>query len=97
MNGCSNCKWCKCYHGDYWTPDEYECTAMECGSDDYGKTEDEWDEILTRVWEKGEEWDDTEEPICPAWEENTYDPEDEYWDRYSWEENHYDKDERRYL
>lgn len=94
MNGCNNCAHCKCYPGDRWTPDEYECTAMEFGSDDYGKTEEEWDKIMTRVWENGEEWNETEEPICPAWEENTYDPEDEYWDKYSWEENHYDKDER---
>jgi len=90
MNGCSNCKWCHCYPGDYWTPDDYECKA-----DDFGEvTEEELDTIFTRVWENGEEWKYSEEPICPAWEEYSYEPEDAYWDRYAYEENHYDKDER---
>lgn len=70
-HGCRDCMWCKCYRGDYWTPDDYECTT------DYA-IEDEGlaDEIFTRVFEDGEEWKDDEDPICPAW---VYRPEEPYY------------------
>lgn len=73
MNGCSNCKWCACYPGDHWTPDEYECMGFERDTD-VDLTDDEWDKILTRVWENGEEWSPHDEPICPLWEEVNYPP-----------------------
>lgn len=89
MNGCSNCKYCYCYKGDRWTPDEYECHMPE--DKDYGLTDEQAETIFTRVWENGEEWNSNEEPVCPAWEEAPTE-EDEYWDRYAYEESHYDKD-----
>ena len=58
--GCENCKFCRCYPGDYWTPDEYECTS-EC--------EDITEQIFERVWSDGERWDTSEEQICPGYEE----------------------------
>lgn len=85
MNGCKNCRYCKCYCGDYWTPDEYECQGENFGD----ISDEEFDAIFTRVWENGEEWSSTEEPICPAWKE--YDSEEEYWAEYAYKENHYDK------
>ena len=75
-HGCNDCKWCKCYRGDYWTPDEYECQGG------YDIPED----VMQRVWENGEEWKDNEEPICPMYEEAPTE-DDEYWDRYAYEEN----------
>lgn len=77
MNGCSNCRWCKCYPGDYWTPDDFECTGdlMQIDGDlDLEYSEEELDNIITRVWENGEEWAWGEKPICPCWEEFIYDP-----------------------
>lgn len=69
MNGCSNCRYCKCYPGDYWTPDDYECTApiMTDGTDN-DLADEVLDDIFTRVWENGEEWQDGEQ-LCPGWEE----------------------------
>lgn len=64
-HGCNDCRYCKCYPGDYWTPDEYECQMPD---KDYVLTDDQIDDILTRVWENGEEWESNDEPICPAWE-----------------------------
>ena len=64
-DGCYNCKYRKCYPGDYWTPDEYEC-LMPCK--DYGVDDAEFEDILTRVWENGEQWHCSKDPICPAWE-----------------------------
>lgn len=66
MRGCSNCRYCKCYPGDYWTPDDYECTSYDLLST---VPEEELDEVLTRVWENGEEWADDGAPLCPCWEE----------------------------
>lgn len=83
-NGCNNCKWCKCYRGDYWTPDEYECV---CGDKAFeGMTQEQIDDTYERAWINGEEWKDNEEPICPAYEEAPTE-DDEYWDRYAYEEN----------
>ena len=94
MDGCSNCRYCKCYPGDYWTPDDYECTSIIMETNDTKYTDDELDAIFTRVWENGEKWDSSdEEPLCPGWEEAPT-LEDYYWDKYAWEENHYDKDAR---
>ena len=58
VHGCKNCKNLKCYPGDYWTPDEYEC--------DTGPATEE---LLVRVWENGETWTDDEEPLCDEYEE----------------------------
>ena len=66
MNGCRNCEYCKCYKGNYWTPDDYECVG---NIDDAGLTEEEIDTLIDRVWTNGEEWNDNDEPICPAWKE----------------------------
>ena len=66
VNGCRNCRYCKCYPGDYWTPDEYECQMPD---KDYNLTDEEIEEVFTRVWENGEGWGDDDKPICPAWEE----------------------------
>lgn len=79
-HGCNNCKWCKCYKGDYWTPDEYECQGG------YDIPED----VMQRVWENGEEWSDNEEPICPAYEEAPTE-DDEYWEKYAYEERYAEK------
>ena len=91
MNGCRNCKYCKCYPGDSWTPDDYECMGFERDLD-IELTDEEWDNIMTIVWENGEEWNSSDDPICPAWEEAPT-PEDDYWARYAYEENRWDKDE----
>lgn len=85
MHGCSDCRYCKCYPGDYWTPDDYECTSNVWDRIDVDE------EVVEKVWCDCEEWNDNEEPLCPGWEEVST-PEDDYWDRYAWEENHYDKD-----
>lgn len=90
MNGCSNCRYCKCYSGDYWTPDYYECEGFERDLD-IKLTDEEVDTLLTRVWENREEWKYNEDPICPAYEEDMTPPDYEYWEQYAWEENHYDK------
>ena len=72
MNGCSNCKYCKCYPGDHWTPDDYECV---CGDKAFeGMSQDEIDTIYDTVWEDGKQWSPFEEPLCPAWEEVYYPP-----------------------
>lgn len=73
MMGCSDCRYCKCYPGDYWTPDDYECQKA--------------DEIPEEVFDKV--WEDDRADLCPhyeeaptpedeywdryAWEENHYD------------------------
>lgn len=72
MNGCSNCKYCKCYPGDHWTPDDYECV---CGDKAFeGMSQDEIDAIYDTVWEDGKQWSPFEESLCPAWEEVYYPP-----------------------
>ena len=81
MNGCMNCRYCKCYPGDYWTPDDYECIAEDKFGD---MTEAEIDEVFSKVWEDGKEWKDGEEPLCPAWEEADY-PEDIEEPEWVWE------------
>ena len=78
QNGCNNCKWCKCYSGDYWTPDDYECQSS---------CEDITEEVFQRVWENGEEWKNDEDPICPGYEEASTEY-DEYWDKYAYEERY---------
>ena len=79
-HGCKDCKYCKCYPGGRWSPNEYECV-----SDVWDRIDVEED-ILVRVWEDGEEWGYGEEQICPGWEEAPTE-EDEYWARYAYEEN----------
>ena len=92
MRGCFNCRYCKYYPGDYWTPDDSECTAPIITDGTDNELADEvLDDIFTRVWENGEEWSD-EEQLCPGWEEAPT-PDDEYWEEYAYKENHYDKDE----
>lgn len=76
-HGCGDCKYCRCYRGDYWTPDEYECSCPNEIDDD----------SFIRAWEDGEEWSDCEEPVCPEWKEAPTEY-DEYWDRYNYEESH---------
>lgn len=58
-HGCENCKYLKCYKGGRWDPDDYECLK------DGPATE----ELLTRVWENGETWEDGETPLCDQYEE----------------------------
>ena len=76
--GCNNCRYCKCYRGDYCTPDDYECVSQ---------SEEITEEAFRRAWENGEEWDISDEPICPAYEEA--EPEPDYdgpeWDKYAYE------------
>ncbi len=67
-HGCSDCMYCKIYYGDYWTPDEYECQMTDMIDKGYGLTDEQADEIFTRVFENGEEWGDNDKPICPAYE-----------------------------
>lgn len=66
MHGCSDCRYCKVYHGSYWDPGDVECVG---NIDDAGLTDEEIDTLIDRVWVNGEEWKDNEEPICPAWAE----------------------------
>lgn len=56
--GCMNCKYCKCYPGDYWTPDDYECISDEVTQ-----------EAIDRAWINGETWNYSEEAICPGYKE----------------------------
>ena len=67
-HGCNDCKYCKCYKGDYWTPDDYECVGL----DRTDTTVEISQETFDRVWVDGEEWKDNEEPICPLWKETEY-------------------------
>ena len=60
--GCLNCRYYKTYYGDYWTPDENECTQ------DLDNT-DTTEEDLRRVWEDCETWEDKTNPICKGYEE----------------------------
>lgn len=60
-HGCENCKWLKCYKGDRWTPDDYEC--RKDGPED--------EERFVRVWENGEMWEDSESCLCEHYEEFT--------------------------
>ena len=69
--GCKNCKYHKVYKGDYWTPDEHECIIpnSRLENPDFEITDEQADEIFTRVWENGEEWDRSWEQICPYYKE----------------------------
>lgn len=67
-HGCNDCKYQKCYNGDYWTPDDYECVGL----DRTDTTVEISEETFDRVWADGEGWEDNEEPICPLWEETEY-------------------------
>lgn len=89
MNGCNNCRYCRCYPGDYWTPDDFECTVPDNSFE--GFSDQALDAIFDRVWVDGEQWRDNEDPICPGWVEAPT-PEDDYWERYAYEENRWDKD-----
>ena len=71
MNGCGNCRYCKCYPGDYWTPDDCECTSTAWDRIDVDE------EVMAQVWCESKEWNDNEEPLCPGWEEAPT-PEDDY-------------------
>lgn len=62
--GCENCKHCKCYPGDYWTPDDFECMGEPT------------QEAIDRAWTNGETWKSSEEQICPSYEEAVYDEPD---------------------
>lgn len=67
MNGCNNCRYFKCYPGDYWTPDDYDCI---CGDEAFeGMSQEEIDKVYDMVWVDGKEWSYGEKPLCPAWEE----------------------------
>ena len=50
MNGCNNCRHCKCYPGHYWTPDVYECTSNVWDRIDVDE------EVVEKVWCDCEEW-----------------------------------------
>lgn len=79
--GCKDCKYCKCYPGGYWDPDDYECIS---------NNEDITEEVFDRVWANGEEWDENEKPICPGYEDApTVD--DEYWEKYTYEERYMER------
>lgn len=66
MNGCRNCRWCKCYKGDYWTPDEYECL----------KADDMDEDVFTEAWENDNTdvcpFAEEEEPEKDYWDEYAY-------------------------
>lgn len=82
--GCRDCKYCKCYPGGRWDPDDYECVSNVWDRIDVD------DEAIRRAWEDGEEWEENEDPICPGYEEApTVD--DEYWERYAYEERYMEK------
>lgn len=87
MNGCRNCRWCKCYKGDYWTPDDYECVGYMRSDKEINLTDDECDTIFDRVFGDGEEWDDDTEPLCPFWETSKAADED-YWEEYAYKERY---------
>ncbi len=83
--GCKDCKYCKCYPGGYWDPDDYECV---CGYKAFeGMTQEQIDDTYERAWINGEEWDENEEPICPAYEDAPTE-DDEYWEKYAYEERY---------
>ena len=69
--GCKNCAYHRVYHGDYWTPDEHECDIPKnrLENPDFEITDEQADNIYTRVWENGEEWDRCWEQICPYYKE----------------------------
>ena len=77
--GCKNCIYHKVwYSNDYWSPDEHECIIPKerLNKPDFKVSDEELDAIFTRVWENGEEWDNSEEQICPYYKEyipNPYD------------------------
>ena len=77
--GCKNCICHKVwYSNDYWSPDEHECIIPKerLNKSDLEVSDEELDAIFTRVWENGEEWDNSEEQICPYYKEyipNPYD------------------------
>lgn len=70
--GCKNCKRCKVYKGDYWTPDEWECVIPKNAKPLFPITDEEAEDIYTRVWENGEEWDSIYDQICPYYVEAEY-------------------------
>ena len=53
MTDCTNCRYCTCYSGDYWTPDDYECQKVE--------------EIEETIFE--EAWENGNAEVCPYFEE----------------------------
>ena len=77
--GCKNCIYHKVwYSNDYWSPDEHECEISNerLQNPDFEVSDEKLDNIFTRVWENGEEWDRSEEQICPYYKEyipNPYD------------------------
>lgn len=77
--GCKNCICHKVwYSNDYWLPDEHECIIPKTrlNKPDFEISDEELDNIFTRVWENGEEWNTVEEQICPYYKEyipNPYD------------------------
>ena len=71
--GCSNCKYHKVYRSyDYWSPDEHECEIPKSRLEnpDFEITDEQADDIFTRVWENGEEWEHCWEQICPYYKEH---------------------------
>lgn len=78
--GCKNCKFCKCYRGDYWTPNEYACVVQEL---------DISEENFIKCWENAETWTNSEEPLCNSYEEAPTE-EDEYWEEYAYKERYYE-------
>lgn len=64
--GCKNCQNFHTYTSyNYYEPTDYECMVKDDAEPLFYTTDDELDNIYTRVWEDGEEWDDDEKPICP--------------------------------
>lgn len=69
--GCKNCVYNKVYpSNDYWTPDEYECTVPYDATPDFELSDEEFEDVLDRVWGDGEEWNTQEEQICPYYRED---------------------------
>ena len=65
-HGCKDCKYCRYYPShSYYDPDEYECVGFDRDFET-DLSDEELDDIMTRAWENGEEWED--EPLCPAYE-----------------------------
>lgn len=68
--GCKNCKHHKVWYShDYWSPDEHECIIDEFDEPAFNVSDEEFENIMDRVWTWGEEWNTYDEQICPYYKE----------------------------
>ena len=64
--GCKNCEFHKVYYSnDYFSPDDEECDVPKNTRPLFELSDEELDEVYTRVWENGEEWNYNDRPLCP--------------------------------